>query len=383
MNFVRAIRRHVFVVFVVPLTMVCCRGADGTLELSGRIESDDAVLASRAGGRVRALTVVEGSAVRRGQTVAVLDDDQVQAQSDEASAAVARYDAYVARAERQVAVLRAALRQAELMVPQAGADAQGNLSRAVADVAAAEARVAHARATEAQAAADARRLTALHRDGVVAASQAETARAIATAAAADVRAAEQAVSSGRGALEAVRANLTNPAIRTAAADEARQALAAAEAELHAARAEADAARAALRRAEARRKELVVVAPFDGVIATRAAEPGDTVEAGTPLVTLMNPAQMYMRAFVPQSDVARIKVGQRAHVILDHKRGRTLEARVTQVDPRSAFTPENVYFREDRVKQVVGVKLLLLRNDGSAKPGMPADAEIVLAQAGPR
>jgi HlyD family secretion protein len=81
--------------------------------------------------------------------------------------------------------------------------------------------------------------------------------------------------------------------------------------------------------------------------------------------------------VPEGDIGRVRVGQPARVYLDSAPAKPLEAHVMRVDPRASFTPENTYFREDRVKQVVGVKLRLRAADGFAKPGMPADGEILV------
>jgi len=65
------------------------------------------------------------------------------------------------------------------------------------------------------------------------------------------------------------------------------------------------------------------------------------------------------------------------VYLDSKPEAPIDAVVTRIDPEATFTPENTYFREDRVKQVVGVKVQLRGAVGFAKPGMPADGEILV------
>ena len=66
------------------------------------------------------------------------------------------------------------------------------------------------------------------------------------------------------------------------------------------------------------------------------------------------------------------------VFLDSDVKKPLEAVVTRIDPQATFTPENTYFRDERVKQVVGVKLQMKTGIGFAKPGMPADAEILVS-----
>jgi HlyD family secretion protein len=142
-------------------------------------------------------------------------------------------------------------------------------------------------------------------------------------------------------------------------------------------ADADRARAQLEEARANRNDLRVIAPFAGTVATRTAEPGEVVTAGTPIITLIDLGQVYLRAFVPEGQIGRVRLGQPARVYLDSAPEQPIEAFVSRVDPQATFTPENTYFRNERVKQVVGVKLQLKGAIGFAKPGMPADGEILV------
>jgi HlyD family secretion protein len=138
------------------------------------------------------------------------------------------------------------------------------------------------------------------------------------------------------------------------------------------------ARAQLDEAEANRNDLTVKAPFTGTIVTRAAEPGEVITAGTPVLTMVDLTKVYLRGFVPEGQIGDVKVGQSARVYLDSDPKKPLNAFVSRVDPQATFTPENTYFRDDRVKQVVGVKLQLKEAFGYAKPGMPADGEILVS-----
>ena len=151
---------------------------------------------------------------------------------------------------------------------------------------------------------------------------------------------------------------------------------AAQRQVSAAHEDAERARAQLEEAKANRNDLRVVAPFAGTVATRTAEPGEVVTAGTPVITLIDLGALYLRAFVPEGQIGRVRVGQPARVYLDSAPAQPIEALVSRVDPQATFTPENTYFREERVKQVVGVKLQLRGAVGFAKPGMPADGEIL-------
>jgi HlyD family secretion protein len=192
-----------------------------------------------------------------------------------------------------------------------------------------------------------------------------------------VAAARRQVEAARGVLTAARASLANPAIRSSQVAAVQGQILQARADLAAAQADAERARAQLEEARADRRDLQIVAPFAGTVATRTAEPGEVVMAGTPVVTLVNLAEVYLRAFVPEGQIGRVSVGQPARVYLDSAPREPIDAVVSRVDPEASFTPENTYFREDRVKQVVGVKLQLRGAVGFAKPGMPADGEILV------
>lgn len=110
-----------------------------------------------------------------------------------------------------------------------------------------------------------------------------------------------------------------------------------------------------------------------------AEPGEVVVAGTTIITLVNLSEVYLRGFVPQSEIGRVRVGQPARVYLDSTPNQPIEAYVARVDPEASFTPENVYFRNERVRQVFGVRLQLKGAFGFAKPGMTAEGEILVSR----
>jgi membrane fusion protein YbhG len=350
---------------------------DTIIALSGRIESDDSAVAGKTQGRIREITVREGDAVKAGQVIAVLDDDQIKAREQQEQSAVAQAEARVLQAQQEISVLAAQLEQSRLSVTQAQTDAHGRVSEAEAQVAAAEADLARARANYQQARYDKERFTELARHGVISDRESRQSITAAESQEAVVAAAERRVEAARGALATSQANLTNPAMRAAATSAIEQQIRQAASAVASAQAEAARARAQLQEAQANRRDLQITAPFDGVVATRAAEPGEVIAAGTTILTLINFDQVYLRGFIPEGEIGRVRVGQAARVYLDSNSTRPLEAIVSRIDPQASFTPENTYFRNERVKQVVGVKLQLTSPQGFAKPGMPADGEVLV------
>jgi HlyD family secretion protein len=349
----------------------------GVVAVSGRVEGDDSAIASKTSGRIREITVREGDVVKAGDVIAVLDDEQIRAREQQAEAAAQQAQARLRVSEQQMEVLGEQLRQSQLAVDQARIDAQGKVSEAEGRLATAEAQLAQADASYAQARWDRDASRQLFERGLIAEQEVRRAESNEQAQSAIVSAGRRQVEAARGSLTAAQANLVNPAMRTSQAAAVKVQLTQARSDIIAARAEAERTRAQVDEARANRKDLAVLAPFSGTVATRTAEPGEVVTAGTPVITLIDLGRVYLRGFIPEGQIGRVRVGQRARVYLDSAPTKAIDATVMRIDPQATFTPENTYFREERVKQVVGVKVLLRGAEGFAKPGMPADGEILV------
>jgi len=351
---------------------------EGVVQLSGRIEGDDSAIAPKVAGRIAEIRFREGDMVKAGDTIAVLDDIQTKSREEQARSSVSEGDARVVLAERQIAVLQEQLRENELQMEQSKVDADGRVRQAEADVATAQADLAQQEASLKIAAFDRTAYTKLAKDGAVPERQGQQATSTAEAQEAMVAAARRKVEAAIGSLNVAKASLANPGIREAASAAIRKQIAQQEAEIASARDEAQRIRHQLSEAQENRSDLIVIAPFDGTIATRTAEPGEVVQAGTPIVTMLDMTKVYLRGFIPEGEIGKVKLGQAARVYLDSDPSKPLEAFVSRIDPEATFTPENTYFRDDRVKQVVGVKMQLKTGIGYAKPGMPADGEILVS-----
>ncbi len=344
--------------------------------LSGRIEGDDSAVSPKTSGRILKICFREGDSVHAGDVIAVLSDDQVLAREDQAQAAVSVAEARDKSARDQIAVLDQQLLGNQLQTEQSKLDAEGRVRQAEAELAAAQADLAQQEASYQLAAFDRDAYTRLAQTGAASERQAKQAIATAGQMAAAVAAAQRRVAAANGALTTAKANLQTPDIRQAQVAVVRKQIAQQHAEIASAAASIQQARGQLLEAEANRQDLIIRAPFDGVVVTRAAEPGEVVTAGTALVTLVDLTKVYLRGFVPEGEIGKIKLRQPARLYLDSNPNQPLDAYVSRIDPQATFTPENTYFRNERVKQVIGVKLQLKAGFGFAKPGMPADAEIL-------
>jgi len=282
-----------------------------------------------------------------------------------------------AAAQQQIGVLQQQLLQSRLQVGQSKLDTQGHVKQAEAELAAAQSDLAQQQASYSIAAFDKDAYTRLAKSGAVSERQGLQAAATADQQAAAVAAAKRRVEAAQAAVTTAQGTLSNPDIHESQVALVRSQIAQQQAEVASAAAQTQQAQAQLAEAEDNRNDLTIRAPFAGTVVTRAAEPGEMIAAGTAIVTLLDLTKVYLRGFVPEGQIGEVKVGQAAHIYLDSDPHTPIDAYVSRIDPQATFTPENTYFKDDRIKQVVGIKLQLKAGFGFAKPGMPSDGDVLV------
>ncbi|WP_255223256.1 HlyD family secretion protein [Synechococcus sp. Cruz-7B9] len=352
------------------------RSSPGPLRLSGRIEGYETDLGARIGGRVAEVTVREGELVKAGQLLVRLDDDEVRARLRGAQARLAAARQQLNQARSQVDVFDSQIRESRLTVAQAEQDNLGRVEQARANLASAEAQLAQAQAQQRLAKVTLGRTESLVREGAASPQSLDQDRTALETAEAVVNAQRRQVEAARGAVALAASTGLNPSIRSAqlqALSEQRQR---ALAGVRAAESDVRSAQAAEQQVKAEAAYLRIHSPLAAVVISRSVEPGAVVASGRTLLTLLDPATVYLRGFIPQGEIGRVRLGQQARIYLDSDPRRPLAARVAEVDAQASFTPETIYFQRDRVRQVFGLKLAIEDPAGYAKPGMPADAEIL-------
>lgn len=331
MNRIWVVLGMVLLVFLVA----CTKKTENkdTLFVSGRIDGDTVDISSKTAGKVTEITVREGDPAKAGQLVARLSSPQDEAQQDQQTANVIN---------------------AQRKVDEASSAAPARVALAEANLAASRAELVRWQAELSQAGVDAKRYPPLVETGAAASQTADQQETKLKIAEASTDASRKQVLAAEASLRQAKAELEQ--------------IASAKASLVASRAE-------LRRIKANVNDLTINAPIDGTILTRSAEPGRVIQPGQTILTMVDMHKLYLRGYIPEGDIGNVKVGQQAKVYLDSNPKEAIPAEVIRIDPEAMFTPENIYFKNDRVKQVFGVKLLLRGAYGFAKPGMPADGEI--------
>jgi len=122
----------------------------------------------------------------------------------------------------------------------------------------------------------------------------------------------------------------------------------------------------------------LTSPRSGVVLADHVEAGEQVAAGTPVVTVGDLSTVWLRGYIDESDLGRVKVRQRVRVTSDTYPDKDYEGRVSFIASEAEFTPKNVQTAKERVKLVYRIKVDVPNPNMELKPGMPADAEILLA-----
>ena len=310
---------------VAALAFIILRRAPGgtdTLKVSGTIEVTSVELSFKVGGRLLQRLADEGEMVRTGQVVARLEVDEL---GEERSNRAAEMRA----AQAALADLQAGSRREEIM------QAEAVLSRLKAD--------------DERQARDLARAEALYAGDIIPMRELDAARTGRDGSAAAVREAEER-------LRLVRIGPRPDAVRQA-------------------QAKTEAAAAGLALADTRLSQGTLTAPLAGLVLAKHAEPGEMLAPGAPVLTIGNMDEVWLRAYIPETELGRVKVGQLARITVDSWPGRTFEGRISFVSPEAEFTPKNVQTEKERVKLVYRIKITLPNPRMELKPGMPADAVI--------
>jgi HlyD family secretion protein len=137
------------------------------------------------------------------------------------------------------------------------------------------------------------------------------------------------------------------------------------------------AKGALDTSETRLGDTVIYAPVDGVVLRKNVEAGETIAAGTPIVTIGDLAKPWIKVYVKEDKLPFVKLGQKARVSVDAYKNKFYDGEVSYISSEAEFTPKTVQTPEERVKLVFGVKVRVNNDHGELKPGMPADVRIAV------
>lgn len=338
--------------------------------ISGLIEADDIRLGSRVGGRVQAVDAVEGQATESGQVLIQLEPYDLRER-------LAQAKAVLAARESRLVLLESGYRPEELDEARARRERfRSALDRVVAgprplEISVLEGRLAMAQAQLSDAQREFDRVRPLFEKGDAAQDELDRAKY-----ARDLRQAAHNVARDELALAREGSRAEDIAEARATLAEETAALALLESgyrteEIAAARAEVAAARAEVGAIAQQIAELTIRAPRAAVVDAIDLQPGDLVAANAPMITLVDPDSLYVRAYVPENRLD-VRLGQTVWLRVDAFPGRRFCGTISFVARQGEFMPANVQTPEERVKQVFRIKIAIQEGRGLLRAGMAAD-----------
>jgi HlyD family secretion protein len=322
---------------IIPVLLVAALGVAGyfyfknhrtpdidRIRVSGNIEITEVEVSFKIPGRVEERPVAEGQSITAGQVVARLDQKDLTLE--------------IGQRQAQVAAAQAGLREV-----QTGSRPE--------EIAQAEAALERAQAEGTRARLEFERQKRLFDREVISASEFDQAKTAYEAAEARVRETR------------AFSTLVRKGPRTEKIDQARSNL--------------ELAKQALELAQTRLNYATLLSPISGMVLSENVEPGEYVSPGTPVVSLGDLSRVYLRAYINETDLGRVKVGQKVRLTTDTFPGKKYEGEIFFIAPQAEFTPKNIQTQKERVKLVYRIKVGIPNPNRELKPGMPADGEILL------
>ncbi len=362
-------------------------GTADQLQFSGNIELTEADIGLKAPGKIVELSVDEGAPVSKGELLARSDDAQLLHVKAEIQAQVDGMVSQQRELEKLISYQETALaaqleqRKAEIRQAEAQLDQLEEGSR-VQDKDQARSAVAIAEAEFDRAQADWTRAQELYRNEDISKASFDQYQS-------GYLRSEGALKQARERLSLVEEGPRSQEIEAARAglERARAALRQAEAtELEIDRnrqsrktldAQKNALEARLGQVQQQIDDTRAYAPFDGVVLVKSAEIGEVVAAGTAIVSVGDLAHPWVRGYVPETDLGRVKLGQEVSVSTDSYLGKTYHGKVSFISSEAEFTPKQIETRQERVKLVYRIKVDIDNPNQELKLNMPVDAVIQL------
>ncbi len=313
-------RLIIFTLFLIVPVLSSCNGRERTaIESTGVVEAREVEVSAEISGKVDSIFVEEGNRVEKGEVICKLNTESLELKLMEARA-------NLRAAKAQLDLVRKGAREEE--IKSAGEN------------------VVQARSSLENSESNLKRIERLRSEGVASESQFENARTV------------YEVARARYEMALKQYELIKKGARKE--------------EIELAGANYDRALSLVKLVEKQISDATVTSPIYGIVTTKFIEAGEIARVGTPLVTVSDLSRLWIRIYLSEKDVGRVKPGDEVVVRVDSFPGRDFRGRVEYISPEAEFTPKIVQTKDTRVKLVFAVKVGVDNPDLALKVGLPAD-----------
>jgi HlyD family secretion protein len=360
---------------------------DNVIRISGNIELTQVNIAFKISGKLIERAVDEGDVVKKGMVVARLDKDQLLRQREREQAALAQAQSQLTEAGTTVEWTRQSnasdldQRRADL------AQAQAHLRELEAgsrpqEIQESSAAVEAARTAAVQAQKDWERAQVLYKRDDISASQYDQYRKNAESAAATLRQAQERFAMVREGprkeeIESARAQVARAAASVKWAEAQHLDVTRKQEDVVSRRADIERERAQVGLIDSQLGDTVAASPIDGVVLVKSANVGEILAPGTTVMTIGDIDHPWLRGYINERDLGRVKLGTKAKISTDSYPGKVYWGRVSFIASEAEFTPKQIQTSEERLKLVYRIKIDVDNPQHELKSNMPADAELVL------
>jgi HlyD family secretion protein len=359
---------------------------DDRIRISGNIELTQVNIAFKVSGRLIERDVDEGDLVTKGQIVARLDRDQLLRQKDREQAALNEAQSQFSQAgttvewTRQSQATDLEQRRADLSQAQARLRDLEAGSRPQ-EIQESTAAVAAAQTESERAQKDWERAQVLFKRDDISASQFDQNRKNAESAAAALRQAQERLAMVKEGprkeeIEAARAQVAHAVASIKWAEAQRLDVRRKQEDVAAKHDEIERQRAQVALIDSQLTDTVAASPIDGVALVKSANVGEILAPGTTVVTIGDIDHPWLRGYINEQDLGRVKLGTKAKISTDSYPGRVYWGKVGFIASEAEFTPKQIQTSEERLKLVYRIKIDVENPQHELKSNMPADAEIV-------
>jgi HlyD family secretion protein len=362
-------------------------GQGSRIPISGNIEATTVDVSFKIPGKIEQLPIEEGDFVKTGQLLAVLEHKDLLAQKAKAEASLEAAQTRIPTLQKNIEFQDKSSSQEIFQAEAAARAAESRLDQLLSgsrpqEIQAAKADVDQTLADIEKRKADMERARTLYQSQFISAQDWDAARTACEMALASHRKAKEyyalivegprkeEIETARAQLNQAKASLNLAKTRKIQVEALRR-------ELETAKAQIKEAASALEVIQTQIEYCRLYAPVSGVILVKNAEIGEYLVPGGAVVTLGDLDKPWLKAFITEADLGRVKLGQKVSVTTDSFPGKTYEGTITFISSEAEFTPKNVQTTKERVKLVYRIKVSLPNPKYELKPGMPADAQIHL------
>jgi len=354
-------RRVVIVIIVLLLIAITVyeillhsKSADNVLTVSGRVEANETDLSARIPGRLTKVLIDDGVKVRKGDAIALIEDEELKSKRREIG--------------KRIEELEENIRAAEFTLVYTTNNVRHGIDEAQKSLSVAGARLRQAEAKRENAEKELTRYSRLREKEAISEEKLDNTKLA-------YKVAVEEVNTAREEVEKAKVSLSR-------AEDSGELVKAKEKELLALRKALGQLREALDQVNINIGYAQVLAPVNGVILRKVAEPGEVLPLGGTVGVMINPDDIYVKTYVPEKNIGMLRMNMRAEIVTDAYPGRPVSGYICYISDRAEFTPKEIQSYEERVKQVFAVKICFSEKEGAVsggntyyeilKKGMPVD-----------